>query len=105
MNVEEVLKKLIRSFRKSLKLAFDGKFKRLHFHWIDSKVQQKTFEFFQDLIDAPEIATMIASNKGAFFYLIHLKFDNKKVKNSIRTPFEDMNFDPATKKCFEELFG
>ena len=105
MNVEEVLKKLIRGFRKVLKTAFDGKYKRLHYHWVDSKVQQKTFEFFQELIDAPQIANMIATNRGAFFYLIHLKFDNKKVKNSVRSEFEEMKFAPETKTCFLELFG
>ena len=36
MNVEELAKKLLRGFRKALKQAFDGKYKRLHYHWVDS---------------------------------------------------------------------
>lgn len=45
---------------------------------------------------------MIAQNKGAFFYLIHLKFDKKSKKNSVRSEFEDMDFDSTS---FQELFG
>ena len=46
INVEEIIKKLIRPFRKTLKKTIDGKFNRKHYHWVDSNVQSKTFEFF-----------------------------------------------------------
>jgi hypothetical protein len=102
MNVEELVKKLVRPFRRALKMIFDEKYKRKHYHWVDANVQTKTFEFFQNLVDAPEISTMIASNKGAFFYLIHLQFENKKSKDSTRGEMQPMDFDTT---CYKELFG
>lgn len=102
MNVEELVKKLVRPFRRALKMIFDEKYKRKHYHWVDANVQAKTFEFFQNLVDVPQISTMIANNKGAFFYLIHLQFENKKSKDSTRGEMQPMDFDTT---CYKELFG
>lgn len=58
--VEVELKKLIRGLRMALKKLFNDWTEQKHYHWVDSKVQEKTFEFYLQLVDDPSVSVLIA---------------------------------------------
>ena len=106
INIEEFVKGLLRAFRRNEKTQFDSVFNRKHYHWVDTVVREKTFEYYTTINDTNLIDPVFyKNNEEAFFRLIHNNWDKKTLKKSKKASSEIEMAAMPDPNLYKEVFG
>ena len=93
--IEGVIKSLIRTFRKTIRMAFTGVNKRKLYGWTDYTIKTQIRDFYLSLIkppNAPITPEFYNECENEFVYLIYSNFNKMKTKSK-RHNVEKINVD------------